>query len=170
VSDEIDLEAMRRTRDETLPFFRSDAATLARSYAPGKWTMRQLLLHIVDTETVIFERLRRALAEDKPLVLGFDENRWVERLHYDRRSLATAETLYRATRDSAIELIEATSPAERAREAVHTEQGKRSFAHFAFMVRGHNAHHLEQVRAIAEGKPWQPRPATYAAAPTKREA
>ncbi len=155
----IDLEALRRTRDATLPFFTSDAATLARSYAPGKWTMRQMLLHLVDTETVLFERMRRVLADENPLLMGFDENRWVEHLHYDQRSLATAEALYRVTRDSTIELALATTPAERAREGVHNEQGKRSFAHFAAMVHGHNAHHLEQVRAIAAGASWSPRPA-----------
>jgi hypothetical protein len=152
VSDTID--ALLRGRDALLPFFRLDEATLAKPYAPGKWTGRQVLFHLLDSETVYFDRIRRAGGDDKPLILGFDETHWSQRLFYDQRSLALAATLFAANRDAVIEIVRLAPPAIQAREGVHNEIGKRSFAQLASMTANHVLHHIDQLHAIAGGKTW----------------
>ena len=55
------LRELERTRDETLRYFSLDQRDLERTYEPGKWTVRYLLHHLSDSETVLFERIRRLL-------------------------------------------------------------------------------------------------------------
>ena len=56
------------------------------SPAPGKWTARQIVAHLADTELVAGDRFRRTIAEDNPALVAFDQDRWAEALGYaDRR-------------------------------------------------------------------------------------
>lgn len=160
-----DVSLLTATRDAVLRFYAADAAdaaTLARSYAPGKWTMRELLLHLADAEAVLLDRLKRTLADDRPLLWAFDENRWQQQLFPAQRDLAVAGRLFAAAREATIELATLASPEQMGRIAVHNENGLRSFGQLLRATHEHAAHHLEQLRAIAAGQPWQPRPTTYA--------
>src|SRR5687768_8423482 len=56
---------LERTRDETLRYFALDDDALARTYGPGKWPVRFILLHLADAETVLFDRIRRVLSEPR---------------------------------------------------------------------------------------------------------
>jgi hypothetical protein len=156
MSDAAAIAGLERTRDAVLPFFSSDAATLARPYAPGKWSMRQVLMHLVDQEQLYLDRLRRVAADDQPLMWDTIADHWTQRLFSDRRSLQTAAALYRATRDSAIELARLAPQEIWAREGVHVGIGKLSFARLLAMMHGHTERHLEHLRAIAAGRTWTP--------------
>lgn len=147
--------ALIATRDETLRALQSPAATLSRSYAPGKWSMRQVLLHLVDCEGVLLDRLRRLAADDKPLLWAYDQDRWVAELAVGGRSLETAAALFAATRNAVIELSTLLPADRHARAGVHSETGRKTFAEVLETVHRHNAHHLEQVRACAAGNLWQ---------------
>ncbi len=146
--------ALVATRDETLRALHSPPATLERSYAPGKWSMRQVLLHLVDAEGVLLDRLRRLAADDKPLLWAYDENLWVAELATSGRSLETAAALFAATRDAVIELSTLLPADRHGRAGIHSETGRTSFAAVLETVHRHNAHHLEQVRACAAGTQW----------------
>ncbi|MBA2482462.1 MAG: DinB family protein [Planctomycetes bacterium] len=155
--DEVRIElvaALRRSTDEVMAFSAGDAATLARTYAPGKWSMRLILVHLCDAETVFFDRLRRVAADDKPLLWAYDENRWAEKLAYDRRSVTVTRDLFRATRLASIDLIDALPSEALARSGVHSEAGVKSFAQIARTIVTHTEHHLEQLRAIAQDRRW----------------
>ncbi len=155
------IRELERTRDVTLPYFTMSEDVLSRSYAPGKWNLRQFLLHLADCEGVFVDRMRRVLAEDRPLLMKFDENRWAG-LFPERRSLAIAANAFRACRESVIELAR-LAPAEiTTRVGVHSGEGLRSFAQLLEKSWQHNAHHLTQIEAIVAGKPWQPRATPYA--------
>ena len=56
-----DLES---TRDETVRYFGLNDDDLARTYAPGKWSVRYILQHLTDSETVLYDRIRRVLEKD----------------------------------------------------------------------------------------------------------
>src|SRR5690242_93429 len=50
---------------------------------PGTWSIQQIVLHIVDSDLVLSDRMKRVIAEDKPLLIGFDETKFATRLHYE---------------------------------------------------------------------------------------
>jgi uncharacterized damage-inducible protein DinB len=150
------LSALAATRDETVTALRQPPATLERTYRPGGWSARQVLLHLVDCEGVMLDRLRRLAADDKPLLWAFDENRWSAVLAHPGRDLETAIALYTATRATIIEMAGHMPVAVHARAGIHAEAGKRTWIEQLAMVHQHNAHHLGQVRACIAGTPWRP--------------
>ena len=76
------IDELERTRDETLTFFDLSEDQLARTYAPGKWPVRFLLLHLADSETVLFERIRRVLSEPRQVLWVYDQDAWATGLDY----------------------------------------------------------------------------------------
>src|SRR3970040_2600911 len=52
--------------------------------APGKWSAREIVHHLADSEMTSAIRLRRLIAEDRPLIQGYDQDEFARRLHYDR--------------------------------------------------------------------------------------
>ena len=53
---------LESTRERTLPYFELNDDKLNRTYAPEKWSIRTILHHITDTETVLYDRVRRVLS------------------------------------------------------------------------------------------------------------
>ncbi len=141
---------------EVMQFFAVDAETLGRSYAPGKWTIRQLLLHLADSQAAMLDRLYRIAAEDAPILMHLEDDRWVERLAYDRRDLGTARDFYAAGAATIADLGRVLPPSVDARQGMHALSGLRTFAEQLAYIASHSAHHLEQIRAAAEGRTWSP--------------
>jgi uncharacterized damage-inducible protein DinB len=148
------IDDLRRDRDELLALFDADPVALSRSYAPGKWSGRYVLLHLTDANGVLLDRLRRLQADAKPLLWAFDQDAWAQHLHYERRDLATARQLCVVTLDTIAELAE-LAPSERfERAGIHSEIGRKSFAEVLAFIHQHNQHHLGQVRCAVQGKTW----------------
>ena len=148
------IQQLLATLHETLALYDQPAEVLARSYGPGKWTLRELLVHASDAETVLLERLKRLASENNPPLVAFDENLWAKHLKYAQRDLSLAKLQFEAARRGVIELARTQDAAVDARTGVHSEVGSLSFATVLNKVAAHNAHHLEQCRAIVAGKTW----------------
>src|SRR5258706_10110666 len=57
---------------------------------PGKWSIQQVVIHLQDAEAVSIDRMKRVIAEERPLLIGFDENLYVANLSYAEQSAADA--------------------------------------------------------------------------------
>src|ERR1043166_5589441 len=77
---------------------------LDASPSPGKWTARQIVHHLGDAEMTAAIRFRLLLAEDRPAIKGYDQDRFATRLHYERPHEASLE-LFRAARAATAELM-----------------------------------------------------------------
>ncbi len=146
----LDLE---RAGAALLPLFDADPAALGRPYAPGKWTGRQGLMHIVDAETVFFERLRRILSGDRGMMVPFNPDAWATQLPATR-SLSVARNLFTATRASIVELAAGLRPADLARSGWHQVRGTVTVLAQLRLVLWHADHHAAQVRAAIAGTVW----------------
>ncbi len=68
------------------------------SQPPGDaWSVRTIVHHLADSEAMAYIRLRRLVAEDDPVIAGYDEPEWARRLHYDR-PIAPSLAVLRAVR------------------------------------------------------------------------
>ena len=143
------------TLHATLPYFDQPASALDRSYAPGKWTLREILVHLSDTEAAHLDRLRRTAAEKKPDFLSYDENEWAAKLLYKQRDLNLARQQFDISRRQVIELAWLLDESVDKLVGMHSEAGPQTFAFNLNKLATHNAHHLEQAKAIAEGRTWQ---------------
>src|SRR5205809_8051268 len=90
-----DLES---TRDETLRYFSLNDDDLARTYAPGKWSVRYILQHLTDSETVLYDRIRRVLSEPRQVIWWYDQDAWPNALNYSEGPLDMACGVYESVR------------------------------------------------------------------------
>jgi DinB superfamily len=110
------------------------------------WTPREVAHHLADSETTSYLRLRRLLAEDHPIILGYDEEEYARRLHYDRPIASSLEVL-RAVRAASAELLETLSEDEWAREGTHSESGRYTMDVWLEIYAAHAHDHAAQIRA-----------------------
>ena len=78
------LEQLESTRDRTLKYFELDADRLERNYGPGKWSVRFILHHLADAETVLFDGIRRVVSESREVIWAFDQGAWAKGLRSAR--------------------------------------------------------------------------------------
>ena len=132
---------------------RSKVAGLSESQlsapeASGKWSMRQVVRHLADSDLVWGYRLRMVLAHDRPTITGYDQDLWAERLRYDRADLEQALQELAVLRRSNLSLLAGASAADRQRVGVHAERGEESVDHMIRMYAGHDLLHLQQLDRI----------------------
>ncbi len=110
------------------------------------WTARQVAHHLADSESMAYIRLRRILAEDAPLIAGYDEPEWARRLHYDR-PISSSVAVLGAVRRASLELLEALDEAEWSRAGTHSESGPYSVEDWLRIYASHAHDHADQIRA-----------------------
>ena len=117
--------------------------------APGKWSAREIVHHLADSEMTSAIRLRLLLATDRPAIAGYDENAFARRLHYDRPIEASLEALKAARRTSA-EILDRLTEADWAREGTHTESGRYTMDTWLEIYAAHAHNHAAQIRRAIE--------------------
>ena len=109
-------------------------------YAPGKWSVREVVGHMVDTERVFaYRAVCAARGETAPLP-GFDENAWVAGADFDRRPLATLMSELTAVRRATVALFRNLDEPALARRVVANGAPVTARA-LAWIIAGHELHH-----------------------------
>ena len=119
-------------------------AELAWRPAAGEWSAREVVHHLADSEMTAAIRARLLVAIDRPQIVGFDQDEFARRLHYDRPIEASLET-FKAARRSTAELLERLTDAEWAREGTHTEHGRYTLERWLEIYAAHAHKHAEQI-------------------------
>jgi len=117
---------------------------------PGSWTAREVAHHLADSEAMAYIRLRRLIAEDQPLIAGYDEPEWARRLHYDR-PIAASLAVLAAVRAASLQLLESLTPDEWARSGTHSESGPYAVEDWLQIYADHSHDHAAQIRAARGG-------------------
>ena len=125
-------------------------AQIVTPEAPGKWAVRDVVQHLADSELVWAYRLRLVLAEDRPSLTGYDQDRWADRLHYAESHPREALDEFHVLRRANLRLLERTSPQDLERVGVHGERGEESLVHMMRLYAGHDLLHLRQIKRIGE--------------------
>ena len=122
-------------------------ADLDRVPPDGGWTARKVAHHVADSETNSYIRLRRLVAEENPLIIGYDEERWSEHLRYDR-PIASAVAVVLAVRAASLELLLTLSPDDWERcKGTHSEAGEYTLDRWLQIYARHPREHADQIRA-----------------------
>jgi hypothetical protein len=144
---------LEQTRDQTLDYFVLGEDDLARTYAPGKWSVRYILLHLADSETVLFDRIRRVLSEPRQVLWVYDQDAWAKGLDYSQVPLDMYRRVYESVRSAIIYYAAEFYDSKGELEFVHSVTGVRTLKDEFDKVAWHNQHHLDQIRqALAAGK------------------
>lgn len=122
-------------------------AGLDRSYGPGKWTGKQILAHLADSEIGIAFRTRQALAEDHHTIQPFDEGAWARR--YQAVDHEAALRSFLSLRAWNVWLFSRLRAEDLAREAYHPERGPETIDTIIRLLAGHDLNHIAQLETIA---------------------
>jgi len=132
--------------ETTLQLLRGiDESQAARSYAPGKWTIKQLIGHLIDTERIFSYRALRFARNDKAPLTGFDQDAYVSNANFDDILTNDLAEEFEYLRRSDIWLFRGL------REAAWTRRGTAndvevSVRALAFIIAGHEAHHVQVLK------------------------
>jgi len=118
--------------------------------APGKWSARQIIHHLGDSEMTAAVRFRLLVAEDRPAIQGYDQDRFADRLHYERSHEASLE-LFRAARASTADLMACLTEADWLREGTHSEVGRFGLDTWLRIYAPHAHRHADQIRLARRG-------------------
>ncbi len=145
------IQQLEQTRDETLRYFSLDHGDLARTYASGKWSVRFILHHLADSETVLFDRIRRILSEPRQVLWVFDQDAWAKGLDYSQGPLHISRRVYESVRNAVIYHAGLRYEQDGHLEFVHSVTGVRTLKDEFDKVASHNEHHLNQIRLALQG-------------------
>ncbi len=114
--------------------------------ADGGWTPREVVHHTADSEMTAGIRLRRLIAEDDPLIVGYDGDEFARRLHYDERPVGPALDAIAAVRATTAEILTRLSEAEWGRTGTHSESGPYGVEIWLEIYAAHCHEHADQIR------------------------
>ena len=118
-----------------------------RPYAPGKWTARQVVVHLAQTELALGVRARMALATPNYSAQNFDQDAWLTR--ETRLSGKDGVAAFAAIARMNLAFFESLSAADRETAMSHPEYGSITVDWIIYTLAGHQIHHLEQLEALS---------------------
>ena len=114
-------------------------------YAEDKWTIRELLCHMIDTERIFVYRALRFARNDKTSLSGFDEKAYAPESNAHGRELRSIITEMAHLRTSTIDLFASFTTEMLSRKGVANEK-EFSVASQGFIIAGHETHHLKILK------------------------
>lgn len=113
----------------------------------GKWSTLEVVCHLVDFDPIIADRMKRVIAEERPTLLGADENRFAAALHYHERDLEEELTILEKTRSQMARILRKLPDSALERVGVHNERGPRTLEQLLQSATAHIPHHVKFIDA-----------------------
>ncbi|MFN8286373.1 MAG: DinB family protein [Chitinophagales bacterium] len=114
-------------------------------YAEGKWTIKEMLSHIIDAERIFVYRALRFSRKDSTPLPGFEEDEYVPNSNAANRSMQQLLKEYVAVREATIAFFDSITEEMSLRQGV--SNGKNiSVRAFGYMIQGHQQHHINVVK------------------------
>jgi len=147
------IEQLERIQAETLKYFDLPDADLLKNYGPGKWSVRYILHHLADSETILFYRIRRVISEPKQVIWAFDQDAWAKNLDYSTVPLELAKSIYLSSRQGIIYYARLHYENSHEITFVHSETGIRTLKDEFDKVVWHNRQHVGDIeKALSSQK------------------
>ena len=115
------------------------------AYAPGKWTVKQMMIHMIDTERVFAYRTLSFLRGDRIALPGFNQDVWMEQSDVSGRTVKSLLQEWKVVRANTLFLLAQCSE-EQSRFVGTASNWKVSVRAYFFIIVGHHLHHLQILR------------------------
>jgi len=126
------------------------AESLGAHPIPGKWSAKEIVHHLADSEGTSANRLRRLLVEDNPVIAGYDEAEYARKLKYNERDMSPALDAFRAARATTAQLLSMMSDADWNREGTHSESGRYTAEQWLAIYAAHAHNHAAQIKRLRD--------------------
>ena len=124
--------------------------TLSAHPIAGKWSAREIVHHLADSETISGQRLRKLLCEEFPVIYGYDQDRFAILLRYNLRPIEPALEAFRYARATTHQLLEAMTEDDWKLRGWHTEHGIYTADLWLEIYAVHAHNHAAQIRRLRE--------------------
>lgn len=140
------LEAMHNTTQSTLAIIENISEEKGSyQYAEGKWTTKELLVHIIDVERIFATRALCIARGETQNIHGFDENEYAANSNSNRRSMQNIIAEYKAIRAASIALFESFD--DKDMQALGTTSNSEfNVMALGYIISGHNVHHINVLK------------------------
>ena len=118
--------------------------------APGKWSIRQIVAHLADTELVAAHRFRQVIAEESPTLVAFNQDAWASHLDYARRKPKQSLETFRRIRAENYELLKDLPEEAYTRTGNHLQNGSLTLRRLVEGMAQHAESHARQLQDIRE--------------------
>jgi len=115
---------------------------------PGKWSAREIVHHLADSESFSAQRLRKLLTEEHPVIQGYDQDAWAVLLRYNLRDHGPALELFRSVRATTAQLLPEISDDDWKRAGWHTESGLYTATTWLQIYAVHAHNHAAQIARL----------------------
>jgi hypothetical protein len=146
--------AVDRLKNAVVGLSRADLTAFP---VPGTWSIQQIVIHLADSDLMIADRIKRILAEDRPLLMNADESLWVRNLVCEEQSVEDALLLMKVNRRQLSRILRKLPDAAFDRAGVHSARGVVTAGGFVEVLNKHLDHHLKFIveKRKMLGKPLQ---------------
>ncbi len=112
----------------------------------GKWSTLEVVCHLADFDPIMADRMKRVIAEERPMLVGANENHFAAALAYHDRDLDEELTILEKTRSQMARILRKLPPDAMQRVGIHSERGPRTLEQLLTGAIAHIPHHLEFVK------------------------
>ncbi|HMB94440.1 MAG TPA: DinB family protein, partial [Tepidisphaeraceae bacterium] len=112
---------------------------------PGTWSIQQIVIHMMDSELVSVDRMKRMIAEENPTLIGYDETKYSKNLFYDDQPADDAVTIFDLNRKLFTRILRLLPDYTFDRIGTHNERGKVTLGGYLKGVVDHLEHHLKFI-------------------------
>ena len=116
----------------------------------GKWSACEIVQHLADSEMNSALRLRRLLAEDRPVIQGYDQEDYATRFNYNERDIAPALDAFRGARATTAQILSRMTDEDWRRAGTHSESGLYTPEHWLKIYAAHAHNHAAQIGRLRE--------------------
>jgi hypothetical protein len=125
-------------------------AFLDKVPAPGKWTIREYVVHTFDAEVVSGARLRAMVAQPGANLMGFDQERWTAALHYEKQPVEDVLAAFRGLRRMTANMLRGMNAEAWNNKGIHPKRGEMSVLALVEGLAGHCENHSRTIRELRE--------------------
>jgi hypothetical protein len=114
--------------------------------ADGEWSVREIVHHLGDSEMNAASRIRMLVADEAPVIQGYDQEGWTRKLYTAERPLDLSVIAFKAARDATAPLLRLLTEEDWAKSGIHTEAGPMTAITWLTMYGPHAHDHADQIR------------------------
>jgi hypothetical protein len=126
------------------------ADSLGAHPIPGKWSAREIVHHLGDSESFSGARLRKLIIEDNPVIQGYDQDEYAIKLRYNERDMAPALDAFRSAREANLQILRFMTEDDWQRVGSHTESGRYSTEDWLMIYSKHAHNHAAQIQRLRD--------------------
>ena len=145
IADQDALVLLATQKNALEPLRSLDDSRALHRYAPGKWTVKEVIGHVTDAERIFAYRMLRIGRGDKTPLAGFDQDPYIVAANFDRLSISALIDAYRTSRDGTLSIASQIDDEGWTRRGTASDSPVSARA-LAYMIAGHASHHFAILR------------------------